>query len=98
MLLCMVTNRTFALKIEGIYYNLDTNTKEATVTYCSSDSSNESAYTGSVAIPEFISLAGIDFRVTGIEDKAFCYCKDLKSITIPESVTSIGEYAFSGCI
>ena len=32
----------------------------------------------------------------GIADNAFSYCGDLTSITIPNSVTSIGFYAFSG--
>ena len=32
-----------------------------------------------------------------IESKVFYKCNNLTSITIPESVTSIGVYAFSGC-
>ena len=35
--------------------------------------------------------------VVGIEDHAFDMCTNLKSITIPDSVTSIGAYAFFGC-
>ena len=34
---------------------------------------------------------------TSIERYAFYYCIGLTSITIPDSVTSIGDYAFSGC-
>ena len=34
---------------------------------------------------------------TEIEESAFIYCDDLKSIKIPESVTEIGEDAFNGC-
>ena len=33
----------------------------------------------------------------GIADNAFSGCSGLKSITIPDSLTSIGKYAFSGC-
>lgn len=33
--------------------------------------------------------------VTGIGDKAFLRCKSMASVTIPDSVTSIGDYAFS---
>lgn len=36
--------------------------------------------------------------VTSIVDCAFCCCYSLRSITIPNSVTSIGESVFSLCI
>ena len=36
--------------------------------------------------------------VTKIEYRAFSGCYNLTDITIPESVTSIGDYAFGYCI
>ena len=36
--------------------------------------------------------------VTGIGEWAFGYCRNLFSITLPESVTSIGDRAFRNCI
>lgn len=36
-------------------------------------------------------------KVVAIGDNAFRYCKDLKSVTIPEGVTSIGNLAFAYC-
>ena len=36
-------------------------------------------------------------NVTGIESNAFKGCTRLTSVTIPDSVKSIGRYAFSGC-
>jgi hypothetical protein len=35
--------------------------------------------------------------VTSIEKGLFYKCSSLKSITIPSSVTSIGDYAFYNC-
>jgi hypothetical protein len=35
--------------------------------------------------------------VTTIAEEAFCYCSSLMSITVPASLTTIGEGAFDGC-
>lgn len=54
-------------------------------------------YLGSEA--EVIIPAAIDdYRVTKIADRAFSNKLTLKSITIPEGITSIGVEAFYGCI
>ena len=42
-------------------------------------------------------IDGADYVVTEIGDYALAHCWDLTSITIPDSVTSIGSSAFSGC-
>ena len=45
-----------------------------------------------------ISLTADDLAgLTKIDDYAFYNCGSLKSITIPDTVTSIGWYAFNGC-
>ncbi len=36
-------------------------------------------------------------KVTAIKTRAFEYCEGLTHIAIPDSVTSIGDHAFSGC-
>ena len=50
-----------------------------------------------VNIPKTVTVDGKKLEVKSIDSYAFCNCSDLKSITIPEGVTSIGDDAFSGC-
>ena len=50
-----------------------------------------------VIIPSSITIGGKEYKVTSIGDKAFSYCKNLTSITIPSSVTCIGKSAFEHC-
>ena len=54
-------------------------------------------YTGSVIIPERVSLQGSTYPVTSIDRDAFVACTGLTSVTIPNSVTTIGSCAFSRC-
>lgn len=39
---------------------------------------------------------GTWYRVTSIGNRAFYNCKNLKSVVMPEGITSIGNYAFAG--
>ena len=48
-------------------------------------------------IPSSVNSNGINYDVTSIGWGAFDGCTNLTSIEIPNSVTSIGDYAF-GCL
>ena len=80
-----------AVVIEGIYYNLEKEKKEAMVT------KNPDKYKGNVKIPAYVTYEGLKYNVRYIEDFAFNYCSDLTSVIIPSSITSIGASAFEGC-
>ncbi|MBO8426338.1 MAG: leucine-rich repeat domain-containing protein [Firmicutes bacterium] len=57
-------------------------------------------YTGSstnVVIPSSINVDGEDIPIKAIARKVFYYNDTITSITIPDSVTTIGEYAFYSC-
>ena len=75
--------------IDGIYYNLNTTDKTASIT--------KGSYNGNVVIPEAITFEGMTYSVTSIGDNAFSSCSGLTSVTIPNSVTSIGDGAFCDC-
>ncbi len=79
-------------EVDGIYYNLNTDTKEAVVT-----SSNNNKYTGNVTIPENFTINGITYNVTSIGNSAFYECSELTSVSISNNVTSIGRSAFYKC-
>ena len=73
------------VEIEGINYELVSKAKQATVIKKSSGE-----YSGEVVIPESVEHEGTAYSVTSIGDRAFYYCSGLTSVTIPNSVTSIG--------
>jgi len=93
LLLSMMSTDTFAYDFEvgGIYYNL-VKGKAAEVT------SGNKYYSGEVVIPQKVTYEGVEYPVESIGYKAFYGCSDPISITIPNSVTTIGSSAFNGCI
>jgi len=54
-------------------------------------------YRDSVVIPASVDYHGTTYLVTAIEAKAFFYCATMTDITIPSSVSDIGELAFLAC-
>lgn len=77
--------------IEGVYYNLVTASKTATVT------NGGTAYTGAVTIPATVTWEDITYDVTSISMEAFKGCGGLTSVSIPSSVSTISGQAFYGC-
>ena len=78
--------------IDGINYDLNAETKQATVVEKSSGK-----YFDKVVIPESVEHEGTAYIVTSIGEYAFYDCYGLTSVTISNSVTSIGESAFEDC-
>ena len=100
LLLVASVNAIYAsnIKVDGIWYDFDSRTKTASVTYRGNsydDYDNE--YYGSVIIPEIVTYNVTTYSVTSIGESAFYSCSKLTSVTIPESVTSIGYAAFYEC-
>ena len=100
------TASAYDFVVNGIYYNYNGN-DEVTVTYTdySTDNYNNRYYyntnVGDVIIPETVTYNGKTYTVTGIGNYAFyhTYKHDyiITSISIPNTVTTIGDQAFFSC-
>lgn len=106
LLICIMGIETFAHNIavmnaDGvtIYYTWANNNTELSVSYRGDRySSYSNEYICNVVIPESVTYNDATYPVTSIGGDAFCDCSDLTSVTIPNSVTSIGNHAFASCI
>lgn len=91
------TGNKSCVKIDGWYYNLNSQDKTAEVTNGARE--NEQVYISltSATIPNVVRYNGNAYRVTGIGNMAFAGCSNLRSVTLPEGITQIGLYAFAAC-
>ena len=80
------------VEIGEINYDLNTETKQATVIY-----KRSGKYYGKIAIPEFVKYEGVTYSVTSIGDGAFEWCEGISLVIIPNSVTEIGNNTYSYC-
>ena len=81
---------TYDFMVNGICYTI---TGDNTVEVCE----NPTLYSGDLVVPISVTYDGKTYQVTGIGDYAFEGCTGLTRITIPSSVTYIGDAAFSNC-
>lgn len=79
------------IKVDGICYNTEENSKTAEVT-----DGGYNYYKGEINIPSSIIYQGTTYKVTKIGKDAFRGC-DITNVTIPNSVTVICNGAFSFC-
>ncbi len=76
-----------------IYYNITSSANRTVeVTY----NNYGSTYSGAVTIPSTVTYNGYTYTVTAIGEEAFRQERDLTSITLPNTITRIGDWAFAG--
>ena len=101
ILFCLITFSNvvsaYDVLVNGVYYNLYPSSKKAVVTNEKDNIFNGSdIYTGAITIPESIFYNGKIFKITEIGKYAFFGSK-ISSISLPNSIESIGDRAFYGC-
>ena len=81
-----------------------TNNKLCILEYATTDgqmlSFDEDAFDAKIVSHTYTDIGKVIFdkHITGIGERAFADCKSLTSVTIPDSVTTIGVEAFYWCI
>ena len=78
-------------KIDGVFYSLNSYSQTATVTY---ETTSYNSYSGEVSIPETVTYDEKTYTVTTIGWGAFMDSKNLTKVVLPETVTTIENYAF----
>ena len=84
-----------------LYYEIISGTTNVGVVRPGTDSTYDNYVTGNVVIPATVTYGGTTYNVTELRSVnnygTFRNCSGLTSVTIGNSVTSIGNYAFGDC-
>lgn len=85
-------------KVDGIFYDITSYGKKTVAVTYQGDSydSYTNEYTDNIVIPDFVTYDNTTYSVTSIIKYAFYKCS-VTSVTIPETVTDIGNCAFMRC-
>ena len=85
-------------EVDGIFYNLFKGSQCAMVTFQGEEyNSVQNEYKGDVVVPATFTFDGVVYSVTGVEGHSFRDCTELTSVTLPNSVQTIGAECFSKC-
>lgn len=88
-----ITVSAYDFEVDGIYYNLDVNSKTASVTY---KTYLEPTYEGNIVIPAEVTYLGNEIPVTTIGYSAFYRCS-ISTVSLPSTIEVVGNSAFSDC-
>jgi hypothetical protein len=80
--------------VDGIAYNINEDGSSVSVTQ---NVQNYPTYSGDIVIPESVENNGQIYAVIAIGERAFDACRELTSISLPNSLEQIGKSSFSRC-
>ncbi len=84
---------SFDFCVDGIYYKrLSSNTVEVTYRDLMT-----ATYSGSITIPQSFKVNNVSYKVKAIGAYAFYICKDVTSVSLPNTIVEIKECAFNKC-
>lgn len=92
--LILGTCSSFAQKYEIIdEYRYQLRNDEAILT-----SNSTWKYTGDIVVPSKVKASDVkSYKVTGIDDRCFQNSKTVTSVTLPSTISKIGQYCFADC-
>lgn len=94
LLFLLGTSSLFAYeKIDGIYYELNTTARTATVLFTVGEVGD---YSGAIVIPESVTYNNREYKVTEIGASPYVNKYNITSIKIPSTISHIGKGAFYG--
>lgn len=82
------------VEIEGVYYDL----LSSGDIHVANVVSGETKPKGDIIIPPTIVVNDVEFTVKRVSDNAFLNCDELISISLPNTIITIGQSSFSGCV
>lgn len=92
-LLSSISASAYDFEVDGLQYDV-VSLSDLTCKLVGSDSRFE----GDLVIPAHVSYANKTLTVVEIKEQLFNKCSDLTGITIPNTISSIGDKMFNGCI
>ncbi|MFI3240001.1 MAG: leucine-rich repeat domain-containing protein [Bacteroidales bacterium] len=91
MLLVSVNVWAYDFEVDGLYYEINTD-EDLTCAVSGNDD-----YVGELVIPETVENDGVIYTVTAIQSSAFVGNTAVTKVTIPATLISVGDDAFTGC-
>lgn len=79
------------ITVNGINYDIDLENKTATLAKYTGDAK----YEGEITIPSKITYEGEVYTITAVGEEAFLECAGITKMTLPSTITSIGDKAFN---